>query len=98
MDTIKKDLRETSLEKAVNPFYALVDAIADRVVEKMRATMSPTLSEKVGLPRASKLMGVSVATIRNMIVAGDIKAHRQGSRYLIAVAEIQAWGDRTRIS
>lgn len=44
----------------------------------------------VGVPEASKAIGVSNSTVRGLIRRGDLAAKRIGSRVIIRVADLEA--------
>ena len=83
----------------VDPFNALVEAIANRVVEKLekRTAGMGEPARSIRLPEASRITGLSKTKLRNMVACGVIQAHREGAAMLIKLSDIDAWMERSRI-
>jgi excisionase family DNA binding protein len=65
---------------------ALADAIAERVVEKIKADQEPTY---ISAKEVARRMGRSLRTIHHMAKTGAIPSERQGSRVMFRWADVQ---------
>lgn len=79
------------------PFDALAALIADLVVERLKGPVATAMPHDVGIPEAARLMGLGTKKVRNMIMLGQIKAHKGGVRYLINTADIATWREGSKI-
>lgn len=76
---------------------AFARAIAEQVVELLRGPVATAMPNKVKLPAAAKIMGVSPKTLRGMLTRGEIGFHKPNHHYLIDTAEIAAWHEKSKI-
>lgn len=48
----------------------------------------------LSLPEAAERLGVSVYYVRYLVNVGDIPVQSIGKRYVVNVADVDAWGER----
>lgn len=65
---------------------ALADAIAQRVIEQLRADREP---EYIDAREAARRMGRSARSVTDMAARGTIPSHRQGKRVMFRWSEIE---------
>ena len=67
---------------------ALADAIADRVLARIRQTDQPRL---LSVTEAASYIGRTPKALRHMIASGAVPAVREGSRVHLDRADLDAW-------
>lgn len=65
---------------------ALADAIAERVIARLRADREP---EYIDAREAARRMGRSVRSVTDMAARGSLPSHRQGKRVMFRWSEIE---------
>lgn len=72
---------------------AILDDLADRVVEKLEARMQhrPSVRELLTVEETAQQIGRSPGAVRQLIARGELPGVRHGRRVHVRVRDLQNW-------
>lgn len=77
---------------------ALADAIAVRVVERMKTQEQRERKRLYSLQEAAEYIGRSYAAVRNLVATGALPSHRRDRRRFIDREDLDRWIEMSKVA
>jgi excisionase family DNA binding protein len=89
-------------EASVDAFNGLIDALADKVAERLvrdhgRTNGGTRTARLVTLREAAAYLSLSLSTIKKMLVSSELRVVSRGGRRMIDIQDLDLWIERHKV-